>query len=115
MFNICFTAGGLKFRNGKAADLTAAADWEDWQGVGQKGAGNLINVTELVPPENGFYDLQAAIEAVPATHRALGRWITYRLGTGDWETKQFKGSTLTQWEKAESWEDTGGKGYNYRD
>lgn len=105
-----FTAGGLKFRNGKAADLTAAAEWEDWQGVGQKGAGNLINVTELVPPENGFYDLQAAIEAVPATHRALGRWITYRLGTGDWETKQFKGSTLTQWEKAESWEDTGGKG-----
>lgn len=105
-----FTAGGLKFRNGKAADLTAAADWEDWQGVGQKGAGNLINVTELVPPENGFYDLQAAIEAVPATHRALGRWITYRLGTGDWETKQFKGSTLTQWEKTESWEDTGGKG-----
>ncbi len=53
---------------------------------------------------------EAAIEAVPATHRALGRWITYRLGTGDWETKQFKGSTLTQWEKAESWEDTGGKG-----
>lgn len=105
-----FTAGGLKFRNGRAAGLTAAAEWEDWQGVGQKGAGNLINVTELVPPENGFYDLQAAIEAVPATHRALGRWITYRLGTGDWETKQFKGSTLTQWEKAESWEDTGGKG-----
>ncbi len=105
-----FTAGGLKFRNGKAADITAGIEWEDWQGVGQKGAGNLINVTELVPPENGFYDLQAAIEAVPSTHRALGRWITYRLGTGEWETKQFKGSTLSQWETPGAWEDTGGKG-----
>ena len=106
-----FDSDGLQYRTGAFSGRPGASIvWEDWQGVGQKGAGNLINITELVPPQNGFYDLQSAIEAVPATHRALGRWITYRLGTGEWETKQFKGSTLTQWETASAWEDTGGKG-----
>ena len=107
-----FGASGLTFRRGTYLSNQAGTNvtWADWEEVGQKGAGNLINVTELVPPENGFYDLVSAIEAVPATHRALGRWITYRLGTGEWETKQFKGSTLTQWESADAWEDTGGKG-----
>lgn len=106
-----FTAEGLQFRIGwyKTNDISNPT-WDDWQQVGQKGAGNLINVTELVPPENGFYDLQTAIEAVPNTHRALGRWVTYRLATGEWETKQFKASSLSQWENAGSWEDTGGKG-----
>jgi len=106
-----FTAEGLQFRQGwyKSNDISNL-NWDEWQQVGQKGAGNLINITELVPPENGFYDLTSAIEAVPATHRALGRWITYRLGTGEWETKQFKGSSLSQWETTSAWEDTGGKG-----
>lgn len=106
-----FDSDGLKFRTGtQDENQTTTPEWSDWQGVGQKGAGNLINVTELVPPANGFYDLASAIEAVPETYRALGRWITYRLGTGEWETKQFKGSTLSQWNSPEAWEDTGGKG-----
>ena len=106
-----FDSDGLKYRTGGFSGKPGATTvWDDWQGVGQKGAGNLINITELVPPANGFYDLASAIEAVPSTHRALGRWITYRLGTGEWETKQFKGSTLTQWETPGAWEDTGGKG-----
>lgn len=107
-----FSTSGLQFRKGSLVTESGVTttEWEDWQGVGQKGAGNLINVTELVPPENGFYDLASAVEAVPATHRALGRWITYRLGTGEWETKQFKGSSVTQWQTLSAWEDTGGKG-----
>lgn len=106
-----FDSDGLKYRTGGRSGISGSVlEWGEWQGVGQKGAGNLINITELVPPENGFYDLASAIEAVPVTHRALGRWITYRLGTGEWETKQFKGSTLTQWESPDAWEDTGGKG-----
>ena len=106
-----FDSNGLQYRTGGFSGKPGASlSWDEWQGVGQKGAGNLINITELVPPENGFYDLASAIEAVPATHRALGRWITYRLGTGEWETKQFKGSSLTQWESPDAWEDTGGKG-----
>ncbi len=106
-----FDSDGLKYRTGARSGRPGSVlEWGEWQGVGQKGAGNLINITELVPPENGFYDLASAIEAVPATHRALGRWITYRLGTGEWETKQFKGSTLSQWETPGAWEDTGDKG-----
>lgn len=106
-----FDSDGLKYRTGSRSGRPGSVlIWGEWQGVGQKGAGNLINITELVPPANGFYDLASAIEAVPETHRALGRWITYRLGTGEWETKQFKGSTLSQWETPGAWEDTGGKG-----
>lgn len=106
-----FDSDGLKYRTGSRSGKPGSVlNWGEWQGVGQKGAGNLINITELVPPANGFYDLASAIEAVPETHRALGRWITYRLGTGEWETKQFKGSTLSQWETPGAWEDTGGKG-----
>lgn len=106
-----FNEDGMVYRTGfKSGKAGSTLTWQEWQGVGQKGAGNLINVTELVPPANGFYDLASAIEAVPETHRALGRWITYRLGTGEWETKQFKGSSLSQWETPGAWEDTGGKG-----
>lgn len=106
-----FDSDGLQYRTGgKSGRPGDAMTWGDWQGVGQKGAGNLINVTELVPLANGFYDLASAIEAVPAVLRALGRWITYRISTSEWETKKFTGSTLSQWETPGAWEDAGGKG-----
>lgn len=106
-----FDSDGLKFRTGYySGNPSSSIQWGDWQGVGQKGAGNLINVTEIVPLANGFYDLTSAIEAVPAVLRALGRWITYRTGANAWETKMFIGSTLSQWETPGAWEDTGGKG-----
>lgn len=107
-----FDTTGLTYRKASYLPMIIGAipPWGEWEQVGQKGAGNLINITELVPPENGFYDLASAIEAVPNTHRALGRWITYRLGTGEWETKQFTGSTLSQWESTAAWVEVGGKG-----
>lgn len=77
-----FDSDGLQYRTGgKSGKPGSVLSWGEWQGVGQKGAGNLINVTELVPLANGFYDLASAIEAVPAVLRALGRWITYRIST----------------------------------
>lgn len=106
-----FDSDGLKYRTGgRSGRPGTVLTWGEWQGVGQKGAGNLINVTELVPLANGFYDLASAIEAVPAVLRALGRWITYRINANEWETKMFIGSTLSQWETPGAWEDTGGKG-----
>lgn len=106
-----FDSDGLQYRTGgKSGKPGDVLTWGEWQGVGQKGAGNLINVTELVPLANGFYDLASAIEAVPAVLRALGRWITYRISTSEWETKKFTGSTLSQWETPGAWEDAGGKG-----
>lgn len=106
-----FDSDGLQYRTGgRSGRPGSVLTWGEWQGVGQKGAGNLINVTELVPLANGFYDLASAIEAVPAVLRALGRWITYRINANEWETKMFIGSTLSQWETPGAWEDTGGKG-----
>lgn len=102
----------LSFRRGSYVRSHSGntVDWDDWVKVEQKGAGNIINVSELVPPESGSYTFATAVAAVPEVHRALGRWITYRLSSGKWETKRFAGSDLSQWENADAWEDTGGKG-----
>lgn len=102
----------LSFRRGSYVRSHSGntVDWDDWVKVEQKGAGNIINVSELVPPESGSYTFATAVAAVPEVHRALGRWITYRLSSGKWETKRFAGSDLSQWENTDAWEDTGGKG-----
>lgn len=107
-----FTPSGLEYRT-KTFTTTEGIDakpWPEWQQVGQKGAGNLINVDEIAPKASGYYDVISAAEAVPTSLREFGRWITFKTGPGEYTTKQFTGSTLTQWTEESAWSDTGGRG-----
>ena len=107
-----FTPAGLEYRT-KVYTTAAGVDgveWPEWQQVGQKGAGNLINVDEIAPKASGYYDIISAAEAIPTTLREFGRWITFKTGPGAYITKQFTGSTLTQWNQESAWSDTGGRG-----
>jgi hypothetical protein len=107
-----FSTDGLQYRSGSKDITTLAPTWGEWSQVGQKGAGNLINVTELVPlTESGAaYELATAIKAVPQSYRSVGRWITFRTTSGEWETMQFNGSSTDMWEDVSSWDAIGGKG-----
>ena len=78
--------------------------------ISGSGGGNTYNVTEEVPLESGYYTLETAIAAVEEKVRAKGRCITYETAQGKWETKQFKGTSIENWEQAASWEDFGGDG-----
>lgn len=78
--------------------------------AGNSKGGNTINITELVPLQNGFYTLATAIKVVPEKQRQKGICITYEVKNGEWETKQFVGTSLTAWEQEASWEDFGGAG-----
>ena len=107
-----FTATGLEYRYKvyTSAEGADAVEWSEWQQVGQKGAGNLINVDEIAPKASGYYDVISAAEAVPTNLREFGRWITFKTGPGEYTTKQFTGSTLSQWNSEGAWSDTGGRG-----
>lgn len=107
-----FTPTGLEFRAKTYTTATGpdAVEWPEWQQVGQKGAGNLINVDEIAPKASGYYDVISAAEAVPTNLREFGRWITFKTGPGEYTTKQFTGSTLSQWNTEGAWSDTGGRG-----
>jgi len=43
------------------------------------------------------YELATAIKAVPQSYRSVGRWITFRTTSGEWETMQFNGSSTDMW------------------
>lgn len=78
--------------------------------VGSSKGGNTINITELAPLPSGFYTLANAIKIVPEKQRQKGVCITYEVENGEWETKQFVGTSVTAWEQEASWEDFGGAG-----
>ena len=75
--------------------------------VSGAGGGNVINVPATYPQE-GFYTLLTATQAVEEKRRAKGVCITFEEAQGKWVTKQFIGTDLSTWEYLSSWEDFGG-------
>lgn len=75
--------------------------------VSGAGGGNVINVPATYPQE-GFYTLLTATQAVEEKRRAKGVCITFEEAHGKWVTKQFIGTDLSTWEYLSGWEDFGG-------
>ena len=97
-----FTTDAQKFRTGTATN-GGTMTWTAWAQVGAKGAGNILNIDELYPAATGYHSLQTAIEAVDSVLRYRGRIITFAVGAEEWQSYQFRGSSLTQWETATAW------------
>ena len=73
------------------------------------GGGNTINI--LGEGEtSGTYSLMTALQKVPQDSRKIGKCITYPLGDGKWETKQFIGTNIADWSDLSKWDDFGGGG-----
>lgn len=73
------------------------------------GGGNTLNI--LGDGEStGSYTLMTAIQKVPVDARKNGKCITYPLGDGKWETKQFTGTDIANWSDLSKWDDFGGGG-----
>lgn len=85
--------------------------WKDFGGGGSgSGAGNVFNVTELVPLESGYYTLATAIIAIPEEFRRKGLVVTFESAQGKWGSYQFIGTSLDAFEAAASWGEFGGAG-----
>lgn len=67
--------------------------------------GNTIN---LGKPEEGYYTLPTALEAVKDSRRKAGLCITYMFADGVWATKQFVSNDITNWSNEDFWADVAG-------
>ncbi|WP_407403402.1 hypothetical protein [Sodaliphilus sp.] len=83
-------------------------DKASWQPFGASGSttGNVVNVNELVPKAEGYYNRGTAAAAVPEELRASGRFITFMSGAGEWQTWQFCGMRLDDWADETAWHST---------
>lgn len=85
--------------------------WKDFGGGGSgSGAGNVFNVTELVPLESGYYTLATAIIAIPEEFRRKGLVVTFESAQGKWLSYQFIGTSLESFTAVASWGEFGGAG-----
>lgn len=81
--------------------------WKDF-GSGS-GAGNVFNVTELVPQQE-YYTLATAIAAIPVEIQCKGLVVTFESAQGKWLSYQFIGTSLDAFATAASWVEFGGAG-----
>lgn len=98
----------------------AEDDWETWTwnthtlgwpnpkawkktGGGGSSTGNIINVNEIAPKEDGYYNRATASLAVPEELRTGGRKITFMSAANVWQTWQFVGSLLADWADETKW------------
>jgi hypothetical protein len=65
--------------------------------------GNIINVNEIEPLESGYYTRAKASAAVPEDLRTAGRKITFMSAAGVWQTWQFTGSSVDDWQEENYW------------
>lgn len=85
--------------------------WESWQWLGttwddlnnwrkfggSATVGNCYNVTNDVPLQMGYYDLETAIvKAFEKGYTTIGIQITFAIGTASWKTYQYVGSDSTE-------------------
>lgn len=88
-------------------------DWMQealWQGFGSgSGAGNVYNVTALLPLDSGYYTLATALAAVAREKgQARGLVLTFAVSDGEWQSYQFIGATLEGWNDTAQWREFGG-------
>ena len=69
-------------------------------------SGNIINISEIAPPDDGYYTLETAIEVVDPIKRKPGRWITFEAAAGKWLTYRYNGTTAEEkdWTTPGNWE-----------
>lgn len=87
-------------------------DWTQealWQGFGSgSGAGNVYNVTALLPLDSGYYTLATALAAVAREKgQARGLVLTFAVSDGEWQSYQFIGATLDGWNDTAQWREFG--------
>jgi len=78
--------------------------------VSGSGAGNVYNVTSLIPLESGYYSLQFAIESIPEKSRCKGLVVTFESEMGKWQAWQYEGTTLESFTVVGAWSEFGGSG-----
>ena len=103
-------------------NFTNTANWLDLAGM-SAGSEPVLNVNALCgnPIGGGYYVLGSARNAIAQLcndtgieYRKPGLVITYMVGDTQWETKQFNGSSITDFNKDDEglWTDFGGAGAN---
>lgn len=80
------------------------------QAMEQRRDGNTLNITAQFPPAQGFHTLQSARQAVPENRREQGVCLTYEVSEGQWETRQWVGSSEGDWDADAYWKEFGGGG-----
>ena len=87
-------------------------DWAQdalWKGFGSgSGAGNVYNVTALLPLETGYYTLASAIVAVEREKaQARGLVVTFAVSDEEWQSYQFIGADIAGWHDLTLWQEFG--------
>lgn len=124
MPGLCFLPTPDAIQLAASADLAAKAakkSAEDAQATASSAlslankALSVINVNEICG--GSVYSLSAAIAAITerenadnVTYRKPGIVLTYKIAEGEWESKQFAGSSLEGFATEANWTDFGGAG-----
>lgn len=87
-------------------------DWTNealWKGFGSgSGAGNVYNVTALLPLDNGYYTLATALAAVEREKgQARGLVVTFAVSDEEWQSYQFIGADVAGWHDLSLWREYG--------
>lgn len=91
------------------ASLDSWTDESLWKGFGSgSGAGNVYNVTALLPLEAGYYTLATAIAAVEREKaQARGLVVTFAVSDEEWQSYQFIGADIAGWHDPTLWQEFG--------
>lgn len=96
------TADGFELWLWHGGDWSDSDTWERYSGTGSA-TGNVVNVNEIAPKADGYYNRGTAAAAVPDELRAAGRVITFESAAGVWQRWQFTGTLLSDWADETCW------------
>lgn len=96
------TADGFELWLWHGGDWSDSNTWERYSGNGSA-TGNVVNVNEIAPKADGYYNRGTAAAAVPAELRTGGRIITFEAAAGVWQRWQFTGTLLSDWADETCW------------
>lgn len=83
------------------------ANTKAWSKLSAGGSqGNVINVNEIAPKSDGYYNRGSAANAVPEERRVGGRLITFMSAANTWQVWQYLGTTAEQWADENYWVQT---------
>lgn len=97
-----YTDDGMETWQWDGTTWSSAAAWSKFGGSGSA-TGNVVNVNEIAPRANGFYNRGTAANAVPEELRTGGRIITFESAAGVWQRWQFTGTLLADWADETCW------------
>lgn len=97
------TTEGWESKQFQGGNISQEGSWKNFGNGGGAVTGNIVNVNEIAPKADGYYNRGTAANAIPEELRTSGRKITFMSAANKWQTWQFVGTKIEDWADETCW------------